>query len=40
MNMCNITFIVSSFVSLCTLSGFKQLEKMGIGEKYILEKGF
>ena len=34
MNMCNITFIVSSF------GIFKQLEKMGIGEMTILENGF
>ena len=40
MNMCNITFIVSSFGIFEHLSVFKQLEKMGIGEMTILENGF
>ena len=37
MNMCNITFIVSSFGIFQILNVFKQLEKMCIGEMTVLE---
>lgn len=40
MNMCNITFIVSSFGIFQILNVFKQLEKMCIGETTVLENGF
>ena len=40
MNMCNITFIVSSFGIFRILNVFKQLEKMCIGEMTVLENGF
>ena len=40
MNMCNITFIVSSFGIFRILNVFKQLEKMCIGEMTFLENGF
>ena len=40
MNMCNITFIVSSFGIFRIQNVFKQLEKMCIGEMTVLENGF
>lgn len=40
MNMCNITFIVSSFGIFQIQNVFKQLEKMCIGEMTVLENGF